>query len=205
MVILEARRKSAPPQNGGPERGGPSAGTFVSLLPPRRHEQRSHLYIPMMQVHMKIAVEPRSRLAWSSSSFPPKEQTQNAQGGRESTYGLRRLELPLRMTSTPPRPAAAMTAFWLPKSMPTTDMVAGCGGGVCLFTSLEKIMSGHTRGAARKNACLHVEASNTRPTRHRRDASIPRHLLTRSTDRHPFPSLPSIAKYGQASSKGPTF
>ena len=42
------------------------------------------------------------------------------------TYGLRRLELPLRMTSTPPRPAAAITAFWLPKSMPTTDIAGYC-------------------------------------------------------------------------------
>lgn len=40
-----------------------------------------------------------------------------------TTYGLRRCELPLRMTSTPPRPAAAMTACLAPKSIPTTDMV----------------------------------------------------------------------------------
>ena len=39
------------------------------------------------------------------------------------TYGLRRCELPLRMTSTPPRPAAAITACLAPKSTPTTDMV----------------------------------------------------------------------------------
>ena len=36
------------------------------------------------------------------------------------TYGLRRCELPFKITSTPPRPAAAMTACLAPKSTPTT-------------------------------------------------------------------------------------
>ena len=58
------------------------------------------------------------------------------------------------------------------------------------FTSLEKIMSGHTRGAARKNACLHVEASySTDPTSTRRKhSSSPPH----SIDRPPPIPLPSI-------------
>jgi len=41
-----------------------------------------------------------------------------------TTHGLRRCELPLRMTSTPPLPAAAMTQCFTPKSIPTTDMMA---------------------------------------------------------------------------------
>jgi hypothetical protein len=41
----------------------------------------------------------------------------------EKTYGLRRCELPFRITSTPPLPAAAMTLFFAPKSTPTTDMI----------------------------------------------------------------------------------
>ena len=44
-------------------------------------------------------------------------------GENYNTYGLRRCEFPLRMTSTPPLPAAAMTQCLAPKSTPTTDMV----------------------------------------------------------------------------------
>eukprot|EP00543_Licmophora_paradoxa_P018297 CAMPEP_0202463944 /NCGR_PEP_ID=MMETSP1360-20130828/60054_1 /ASSEMBLY_ACC=CAM_ASM_000848 /TAXON_ID=515479 /ORGANISM="Licmophora paradoxa, Strain CCMP2313" /LENGTH=38 /DNA_ID= /DNA_START= /DNA_END= /DNA_ORIENTATION= len=35
-------------------------------------------------------------------------------------HGFKRFEFPLRITSTPPRPAAAITAFFNPKSSPTT-------------------------------------------------------------------------------------
>lgn len=41
----------------------------------------------------------------------------------KETYALRRLLLPFKMTSTPPFPAEAMTAFWLPKSTPTTLII----------------------------------------------------------------------------------
>jgi hypothetical protein len=43
-------------------------------------------------------------------------------GARIITHGLRRCELPLSMTSTPPLPAAAMTQCLTPKSIPTTDI-----------------------------------------------------------------------------------
>jgi hypothetical protein len=39
---------------------------------------------------------------------------------RKMTYGFRRCEFPFRTTSTPPRPAAAMTEFCRPRSSPTT-------------------------------------------------------------------------------------
>ena len=40
----------------------------------------------------------------------------------QNTHGLRRCEVPFRMTSTPPLPAAAITQCFTPKSIPTTDM-----------------------------------------------------------------------------------
>ena len=47
----------------------------------------------------------------------------NLQNRAKYTYGFNLCELPLRITSTPPLPADAMTAFCVPKSTPTTLMV----------------------------------------------------------------------------------
>lgn len=55
---------------------------------------------------------------------------------RKITYALRRLELPLRITSTPPLPAAAITAFWFPKSRPTT-LILYCIGWLWLLITVE--------------------------------------------------------------------
>jgi hypothetical protein len=50
-------------------------------------------------------------------------------GRRKSTHGFCRLELPLSITSTPPRDAWAITTFRFPKSIPTTAMVC-CAVGL---------------------------------------------------------------------------
>ncbi len=51
-----------------------------------------------------------------------RKMTKNNLEHSKLTYGFRRCEFPLRITSTPPRPAAAITLCVAPKSTPTTDI-----------------------------------------------------------------------------------
>ena len=198
---LGSSTKKCAAQNGGPRGGGPPR-PFVSLLPPRRHERRLPFHTN------EIGARGNSLLsnahgplgAAAAISFQPNSKNySNAKDrGGKSTHGLRRLELPLRMTSTPPRPAAAMTAFWLPKSMPTTDMVAGLCGWCGLTSSAylsrakktEKCERPPTRQATRAIfAACYATRGGSRSTH---AACLPHSLIGQPP---PLPLPPSIVKY----------